>query len=289
MVVPVEDLHVLTLEIAPEQVEEITAWLIEVSGTSPVELDQPSRAKVWLEVYFQDEIEALLVASSAQLRFACPSAVRALAQQDWTRFWQHHFKPHCIGRRIWIRPAWSDASPPDPGRQTILVNPGLSFGTGEHFTTRFCLEALDAFLETAPVPERLLDAGCGSAIISIAAAALGCPEILAVDHDPLALESARENLELNGVSGITLQQMDLTTEWPEGSFDWIFANLLSSLLVELSPRLARSCTEYLVVTGIREIEAEMVAEAFARNGLAEVRSDGDREWCGFVFKKGRPG
>ncbi|MFT5125977.1 MAG: ribosomal protein L11 methyltransferase [Kiritimatiellia bacterium] len=283
---PVEDLHVLTLEIAREKLDEVTAWVMDATDTSPVELDKLSRDKIWLEIYFQDEIEARLIGCSAVEAFACPVAVRSIAQQDWTTFWHHHFKPHVIGQHLWIRPEWSEDVSPDPERHTILVNPGLSFGTGEHFTTRFCLEALDTLMDQAPVPNRLFDAGCGSAIIAIAAAKFGCPEILAVDHDQLALESAAENLELNDVKGVTLQQMDLTQEWPSGRFDWVFANLFGSLLVELSTQLADTCNDYLVITGIREIEAEMVAEAFARTGLTEVRSDGDREWCGFVFKRG---
>jgi len=172
--------------------------------------------------------------------------------------------------------------PPEAeGRAIVLVNPGLSFGTGDHFTTRYCLECVDRLAARGETPASMLDAGCGSAILGIAARKLGWTGILALDHDPVAIHQAGENLVLNGVTdGIRCQVMDLTQEWPPEQFELVVANLYGGLLMDLAPRLIRATGKTLILSGIRAIEAEAVSQVFAELGCRELASDSDPEWCG---------
>ncbi len=272
------------------QCEEIATRLEELCGFPPVELETPGQSILWIEAYFEEEIPARLALQALQTEFPdSPSELRPCPRQDWTTFWRHHFHPRPVGEHLLILPEWMrEDAPTDASRQVILINPGLSFGTGDHFTTRFCLEMIDRLADKGLLLSPLLDAGCGSAILSIAAHKLGCPDILALDHDPLAVSQASENLELNGVdSGVQLKVMDLTHEWPEGRFPVLIANLYGGLLMDLAPRLVQSCCGMLVLSGIRVIEAEAVSSVFNALGAREVLSDADHEWCGFLFEVGR--
>jgi ribosomal protein L11 methyltransferase len=159
----------------------------------------------------------------------------------------------------------------------------MSFGTGDHITTRFCLEAIDRLCRPRPAAS-LLDAGTGSGILAIAAAKLGVPRIVAIDSDPLAVAQARENLRMNRVAGrVRLRTGDITSAAPLGRFDVVCANLFGGLLIRAAARLCRAARRRLVLGGIREIEADAVADAYAALGAREIERDGDGEWCGLVF------
>lgn len=281
----------------PDERDALLERLTTLCDASPVELETPGQDVVWLEAYFEEEAQARLVRQVLQREFSgefpgIEFSVRACPSQDWTTFWRHHFHVRNIGNRLRIVPEWlrdevtADLEQKDPVqedavREVVLVNPGLSFGTGDHFTTRYCLEMLDRLAAEGVTPDRMLDAGCGSAIIAIAARKLGWPSILAVDFDPVALKQAAENLELNDISsGVELAVMDLTREWPREKFPVVFANLYGGLLMELAPRLLNVCAGTLILSGIRAVEAEAVSTIFAQLGAVERGSNADHEWCG---------
>jgi ribosomal protein L11 methyltransferase len=266
-----------------EESEALQERLTDLCGASPVELETVDQRVVWLESYFEDETEAFLIRDVISGEFSeLEIQVRPCPARDWTTFWRHHFKPREIGKKLMIVPEWmrDEVAVPE-GRERVLVNPGLSFGTGDHFTTRYCLEMLDTLAGEGICPGRAFDAGCGSAIISIAARKLGWPSILAVDNDPVAVNQARENLELNAITeGIDLQVMDLTREFPREQFPVVFANIYGGLLMDLAPQLLRICSHTLILSGIRVIEAEAVSSVFTQLGAVEKGSDADHEWCG---------
>ena len=137
------------------------------------------------------------------------------------------------------------------------------------------------------MPASVFDAGCGSAILAIAAHKLGCRDILAVDVDPLSIVSAGENLQLNDIppGGIGLRRMDLLEEWPGRVFEQVYANLFDEMLIQLAPRLAAATGRIIVTTGIREMMGDAVCAALMAQGLREIRRDGDGEWCGMVFSR----
>jgi ribosomal protein L11 methyltransferase len=167
------------------------------------------------------------------------------------------------------------------------MDPGLSFGTGDHFTTRFCLELLDQLCQKI-APKSLLDVGTGSGLLAIAAARLGCPRVLAVDNDPQAIAHAKENVEMNSVdSQVELRVMDITDGFPPAPFDVVCANLYGQLIMEAAPTLAHCATRRLILSGMREAELDPVAEALILLGAREIVRDGDGQWGGLMLDMGK--
>jgi ribosomal protein L11 methyltransferase len=159
---------------------------------------------------------------------------RIVEDQDWTRVWMDQFKPMRFGRRLWIYP-WN-VEPPndDPDAIIVRLDPGLAFGTGTHPTTALCLEWLDA-LDLAG--KRVIDYGCGSGVLAIAALKLGAARVVGVDNDPQALSASRDNAERNGVAA-NLELVAPDAFVPEES-DVLVANILAGPLDELAPRFAQ--------------------------------------------------
>lgn len=157
--------------------------------------------------------------------------VTVLADQAWERAWLDRFRPMRFGRRLWVCP--HGHPPPDPDAVTVLLDPGLAFGTGTHATTALCLEWLDGQDVRG---QRLVDYGCGSGILAIAALKLGARHVWAVDHDPQALTAAVDNAAANGVADrLTVTSPDTL---PDAARDAVLANILAGPLLTLAPRIA---------------------------------------------------
>lgn len=174
---------------------------------------------------------------------------------DWVRITQAQFQPTQIARDLWIVPSWHE--PPDPNAVNIRLDPGVAFGTGTHPTTRLCLEWLhDHSLKGKSV----LDYGCGSGILAVAAQKLGASPVLGTDIDPQAIEAAVYNAEVNRADA----QFFLPEQMPDGRFDVVVANILSNPLRLLAPALlARVRTGgFLVLSGILERQAEELIEVY---------------------------
>ena len=180
-----------------------------------------------------------------------------LEDQDWERAWMDDFHPMQFGQRLWIVPSWQAA--PQQDGVNILLDPGLAFGTGTHPTTRLCLEWLDAH---APTGQQVVDYGCGSGILAIAAALLGAIQVIAVDNDPQALLATVDNAQRNQVATQILAY--LPRECPSEPVDLLLANILAGPLIELSPRLAALVREggHIVLSGILPEQAEEVRQAY---------------------------
>jgi len=183
-----------------------------------------------------------------------------LADQDWERVWLDQFQPMRFGERLWVCPAGQ--LPPVDGETVIIdLDPGLAFGTGTHPTTALCLEWLDAH---APAGRAVLDYGCGSGILAIAALKLGAQSVWAVDIDEQALWSSRENAAHNAVAARL--QTGLPEQLPEQVFDLVLANILANPLIELAPQLAARVRVggELVLSGILKDQAVAVSGAYRR-------------------------
>jgi ribosomal protein L11 methyltransferase len=197
-------------------------------------------------------------------------AFTELADRAWEREWLADFKPMRFGRRLWICPQGQRA--PDPQAVIVDLDPGLAFGTGTHPTTALCLEWLDG---AALAGRSLIDYGCGSGVLAIAALKLGTRRAFAVDHDPQALLASRENAQRNGVEG-GLEVLALPDELPVA--DVLVANILALPLIELAPRFASllGAGGELVLSGILTDQADAVAAAHApwfEMGAPVVRED----------------
>lgn len=189
--------------------------------------------------------------------------VEILEDKDWEREWMLHYQPMRFGERLWICPSWK--APPDPNAINLLLDPGLAFGTGTHPTTAMCLEALDAMQLSAA---KVVDFGCGSGILGIAALRLGAADLLCVDNDPQALAATAENARRNHVEldarHIALPGAYSRGEY-EGSTDLVLANILAGPLAELAEELCGFLKPggRLVMAGLLESQVPQLIAAYA--------------------------
>jgi ribosomal protein L11 methyltransferase len=212
-----------------------------------------------------------------------------IARRDWAESWKRHFKPLGVGSRLLVRPPWSRRRA-RRGQRVVVLNPGLSFGTGQHPTTGFCLGQLAA-RRHQPANQSFLDLGTGSGILAIAAAKLGYRPVDAVDTDPMAIRTAAVNARRNGVSAkVNLRQCDIARSSP-GSwhrYDLVCANLHTPLLLAACDRIAAwlSRTGVLVLAGILKSEFAAVQSRYRRAGLELTASRSEGEWRSgtFVFR-----
>ena len=276
----------LEVVLALEDAESFCGWVRENWAVEPVCLEQPQGTRSVVAIYFNTVAEAEAHRRKLPLKFAISSVeTMTCHEEQWTTFWRHHFHTQDIGRRLRTVPVWE--TPPDRKRINLLIDPGLSFGTGGHFTTRFCLEELERAC-TKLKPRSMLDAGTGSGILAIAAAKLGVKTIDAFDFDPVCIEKSTENAVLNGLGKgrIHFYQADILCEgWLRKPADVVCANILTNILIEAAPALWRATKKRLILTGIREFEGDSVANAFIAGGAREVLRDGDGEWCGIVLDR----
>jgi ribosomal protein L11 methyltransferase len=245
------------LQIDAAAAEALSEALLE-AGADSVSLDHPEAPRVALKALLAPQLDpaALLASAAAACRLAVPAfTLERLEDDDWVRRSQSQFAPLQIGNRLWVGPSWHAAP---PGIAAVTLDPGLAFGTGSHPTTRLVLQFL---AREVAAGESLLDYGCGSGILAIAAAKLGAAPVAATDIDPAALETAAANALANDVALDLGAPQDLGP----GSFDIVVANILAQPLIVLAPLLAARTAPRgrLALSGILEPQAAEVAQAYA--------------------------
>ena len=234
----------------------------------PILEPAPGEFRLWpasrLEAVFGGDTDgdALIADLTGTLGVAAHQfEVAQLADRAWEREWLKDFQPMRFGRRLWICPTHSEPPTEPADRVIVRLDPGLAFGTGTHATTAMCLEWLEARAGTAT--QRVIDYGCGSGILAIAALALGARTAQGFDIDPQALIATRDNAESNGVAARL--QIVAASEALQPEADRVVANILAGPLVELAPRLAALCRPggELALAGMLEAQAGEVAAAYA--------------------------
>ena len=205
---------------------------------------------------------------------------------DWENNWKQYYKPMEIGKRLLVIPQWEEADPGD--RVPLYLDPGLTFGTGAHATTRLCLTALEDLVRGG---ERVLDLGCGSGILSVAALRLGAESALAVDIDDKCRTAARENAGLNGIGPDRLEVLvgnlltdETVAERIGGGWDLVLANIVADVIIALAPRvrgLLRPGGTFLC-SGVIEGRSAEVEAALAANGLTIRDRREDNGWYAFT-------
>lgn len=207
---------------------------------------------------FRADADIACIVEGASSALGWPAAkftVANVPDQDWVRLVQAQFAPICISSRLWIVPSWH--TPPDPGAINIVLDPGLAFGTGSHPTTRLCLRWLDEHIKGG---EAVLDYGCGSGILAIAALKLGADHAIGVDSDPQAVLASQVNAEKNRVQSEFYAPQSV----PRFQADVILANILANPLILLAPLLAAATRSggLLVLSGILGDQARDVENAY---------------------------
>ena len=200
--------------------------------------------------------------------------VEQLEDKDWVREWMDHFHPMQFGKRLWICPSWRDV--PNPDAVNVMLDPGLAFGTGTHPTTALCLQWLDG-LDLAG--KTVVDFGCGSGILAIAALKLGAARVIGIDIDPQAIQASRDNAERNGVADQL--ELFLPEDQPKGlQADLLVANILAGPLRELAPLMNELVRPggLLALSGVLEtqaVELEQIYGQWFDMDPTAVRE----EWC----------
>jgi ribosomal protein L11 methyltransferase len=200
-------------------------------------------------------------------------AYKQIADQNWMEAWKQHYKPILIGRGLLILPAWLES--PDPKRIAIKIDPGMAFGTGTHPTTQLCLELMEVAQPVKRGACCVIDVGCGSGILSIAALKLGAEKVLGVDIDIESVKNSRENADLNGIGAELILGQGSVTEVLSGSWEFksaplVVANILAPVLIRLfDSGLADLIAPRgeIILSGILEHQAESVVAAGNAKGL----------------------
>ena len=215
---------------------------------------------------------------------------KQIADQNWMEAWKQHYKPILIGQRLLILPAWLES--PEPARIPIKIDPGMAFGTGTHPTTQLCLELMEVSTDHLPL-STVIDVGCGSGILSIAALKLGATKVLGVDIDIESVKNSRENADTNGVGEELLLGQGSVTEVLSGSFQFksaplVVANILAPIIIRLFDAGLADLVEpngEIILSGILAHQAENVIEAAEAKGLKRNDQRQIADWVAISLKR----
>ena len=270
------DLCEIKVEIPAGRADEADNVMLELGIEGWSLLEDAIAQRAWVVGIFPGETEAKnrwseLSGLLPGLALGEPVG-RMLADGDWRDSYKAHFKAWRFGRLHWV-PVWERASFRLPaGDEVLWLDPGMAFGTGNHETTRLCverlteLEARQAAAGSTGGRRRVIDAGCGSGILALSAAKLGFEEVVGFDNDPEAVKVSEENAELNGLAGkVPFYVGDLVTGLAGKSADILLANILANILIQFAPQLVAAVAPggTLVLSGILAVESAQVRTVFA--------------------------
>lgn len=266
------------------------------------ELEKLKEADTKITVYVSDDDEGKeklreIESGMAELKNADKDGVFGtlniltanVKDEDWSENWKQYFKPIKVGDKVLIQPEWQPLEE-ETDRIVFKVNPGMTFGTGSHDSTRFCIEEIESNLKSG---DTLIDLGCGSGILSIIALLLGASDCTAVDIDPNAVEVAYSNLELNGLdranyhvsAGDIIASEEVRARF--GKYDIVAANIVADVIIALSPYVRDLMKEnaVFICSGIINERAEEVKQALQKSGLKIVNIKKSNEWTAMTSVK----
>jgi ribosomal protein L11 methyltransferase len=218
-----------------------------------------------------------------------PPTVSILKEEDWANSWKSNFKPTRIGKRLVMKPSWEQFAA-EEGDIVLELDPGMAFGTGTHATTRLCLEAIERLMTSeqgsAAGNTELLDVGCGSGVLGIAAALYGAKKVICIDIDPIAVTVTMENAAINGVEKI-LTASETPLAEVVGTYRIVIANILAEELVKMRMSLLEKMVEggFLILSGILMEREEIVLSGFSTLPLSLDSVTREDEWCCIIFRK----
>ena len=282
------NLTVVSLSLPSPEAADVLLELLDADAFTPTVWEDMETHTARLEVYLEEAGRAAAVVEAlrgavALAGIAAPEpVVESLPAADWSEAWKRFFHVEHVSPRVTIRPSWEPYEA-KPGEAVVTLDPGMSFGTGKHPTTRACLMFLDE-LAQGDLSRPVLDMGCGSGILAIAARKLGFTHVRGFDYDPDAVEVARANAALNDVR-IPFEARDLAANLDQGAV--VLANILGPVLIAHAAEVACAALPggAVVASGILETLYPEVRAAFEAQGLREVRALTIGEWRTGLFEK----
>ena len=303
----------VAINTTPERLDEITAKLTAAGMTGLViedeaefqqfleqnrqywdyvdqELMERMRGVTRVKFYVTDDADGRTQLERYTRGLECEYTTRTLVDNDWAYSWQKYYKPLSIGERLYVVPQWEREEPVPQGRVPFYLNPGLTFGTGSHASTQLCLEGVEAHTREG---DRVLDLGCGSGILSIAALVLGAKEAFACDIDEKCVDVAYENAALNGIGkdrytvrwGDVLTDKALQAEFG-GDYDMVVANIVADVIMGLSGKVRPFLKEggLFLCSGIIDDRAEEVSAKLRAEGWTIVEQHDSEGWYSFLCR-----
>jgi ribosomal protein L11 methyltransferase len=281
-------LSVVTDEDTAPEVSDFFSELGAVSVTYSDDQDEPvyepalDQTQIWshtkVTALFEWEADAQLIQSLVAAQFSQQALqswlIETIEDQAWERAWMEYYQPMLFADKLWVCPTGQEVE--ESGKVCMTLDPGLAFGTGTHPTTALCLE----WLASHPVAHlNVIDYGCGSGILAIAALLLGASQAHGVDIDPQAMTASRDNAEKNRVQQHL--QCCLAQSFEPFQADVVLANILANPLIELAPALAALVKPggYLILSGILNEQAEAVQAAYQAYGMIIERVERREDWC----------
>ncbi|HWI72759.1 MAG TPA: 50S ribosomal protein L11 methyltransferase [Baekduia sp.] len=271
----------LAVRVKREDADVVLAELLTLAPGGVEEADLEGGAIVEYAVYGAPGELPDLPDVEAAVGGALVEVVTSEVADDWADRWRQFHRPIEIASKLYVRPPW------EPARDDLMdlvIDPGQAFGTGAHHTTRLCLE----LLAEEPVPDArgVMDLGCGSGVLAIAAAKLGWSPVAGVDHELESVRATAENAEANGVV-VAVERFDLVRGGPAPTAPLVLANLLRPLLLCVARAGFQNGRppQTLIASGLLIHEADEVAAAFARHGLAETERRTSAEWSALVLRR----
>lgn len=207
--------------------------------------------------------------------------VQEMKEEDWANTWKKYYKPFRIGNSIIIKPIWEEYEEKE-GDLVVELDPGMAFGTGDHETTNMCIRALEKYVKK---DSTVFDVGCGSGILAIAAAKLGAKKAVGVDLDPVAVESAKENVGYNNLDNIEILEGNLI-DVIDGKADIVVANILAEIICILTQDVSRVLNRggYFITSGIIHDRVDMVTSKLEECGFEVESVNKDGEWNCIIAK-----
>ncbi len=263
---------------------ELASSILWDAGATGIEerdattLDRNEGAEVTLVAHFDGEEAAKDAVDALAPQFS--ARIEHIEGDAWKERWKEFWKPTRVGRRLVVRPSWEPFEP-GPSDVVITLDPGQAFGTGTHESTRLVMGEVDALVSGG---EHVLDVGCGSGILGIAAILLGAEDVVAIDVDPIAVSVTDENAEVNGVAD-RVRASTTPIDEIEGTYALVLANIRSTTLIPMAGALSARVAPggHLVLSGLLRDEGDEVVAAY--RDLRLVRRDVDGEWIALVLAR----
>lgn len=280
------DITVVSAEVPQAAAQPLADWLAEQEIFASTWEDReggPSRVEIFLEdAAGVDEAVASIKAAGEAVGLALDPSVGTIRAEDWSESWKRFFSVVHVSPHLVVRPPWEDYQPAE-GERVLVLDPGMSFGTGKHATTQACMGFLDELAQDDSSRD-VLDIGCGSGILSIAAAKLGFRSVLGIDNDEDAVRIAGENCEKNGVSALFKTQ-DLAVCDLKATV--VVANVLATVLTTFAKPVANCVRRVpgnaLILSGILDEQYAGVRDTYTALGLTEVKNILIGEWRSGLF------